>query len=143
MSDYAKWGKAYYQAHRAEILAAEKDKKRWLEYYEKNKEAIAERNRQRYYEKKGLPVPEKGAARERKGGRPPAPNKEFIERFEKLVSEMRELAPQVMRRKKKVKAPVPLLPASPVSEAEPVNSVELNPEPPRLTVDEGEIPAPV
>jgi hypothetical protein len=128
MSDYTKWGKAYYQAHREEILSAEKDKKRWVEYYEKNKEVVAERNRRRYYEKKGLPVPEKGVARERKGGRPPAPTAELVERFAALVSEMRELAPQVMRRKKTAKAPV--------SEEEPVNSVELNTEPPRLTVDE-------
>ena len=28
MSDYAKYGKAYYQAHREQILAAEKEKKK-------------------------------------------------------------------------------------------------------------------
>ena len=154
MSDYTKWGKAYYQAHREEILAAEKDKKRWLTYYENNKEVIAERNRRKYYEKKGLPVPEKGTAREKKGGRPPAPTNQLVERFEKLVAEMRELAPQVMRRKKgskKVKAPessetaLPPLPASPVpgpdlEEVEPVNTVvhEPNPVPPMLVVDAGQ-----
>lgn len=146
MSDYARWGKAYYQAHREEILAAEKDKKRWLTYYENNKEAIAERNRRKYYEKKGLPVPEKGAPREKKGGRPPAPTTQLVERFEKLVAEMRELAPQVMRRKRKTKsskapevaAAEPALPPLPPSP--PVNSVimEVNPDPPQLVVDAGE-----
>jgi hypothetical protein len=153
MSDYSKWGKAYYQAHRDTILAAEKDKKRWLDYYQKNKEEIAERNRRRYYEKKGLPVPEKGAPREAsKPGRPQAPNNELVERFEKLVAELRELAPQVVKPKKVKKAkkaktpdqaPMPDLPASPPSQVEeeaPVNAIEWVSEIVDPAVTEGEVP---
>jgi hypothetical protein len=104
-SDYEKYGRAYYQAHRADILAAEKDKKRWKDYYSSNKSAIAERNRMRYYEKKGLPVPEKGASKGR-AGRPPAPDTALVERFESLVAELRTLAPHVVKPKKSKKKPV-------------------------------------
>jgi hypothetical protein len=99
-SDYVKYGRAYYQSHRSDILAAEKEKKRWVDYYQKNKEAIAERNRQRYYTRKGMAVPEKGTARGSKPGRPPAPDNALVERFEALVAELRELAPQVVKPKK-------------------------------------------
>lgn len=142
MSDYAKWGKAYYQAHRDTILAAEKEKKRWLDYYQKNKEAIAERNRRRYYEKKGLPVPEKGAPREAtKPGRPPAPNNELVERFEKLVAELRELAPQVVKPKKAKKAKKAKVPdQAPPAEEAPANTVEWDSAIVDPAVAEGEVP---
>jgi hypothetical protein len=63
MSDYERYGKQYYLENREKILAAEKEKKRWLTYYEENKAVVAERNRRRYYEKRGLPVPEKRATK--------------------------------------------------------------------------------
>lgn len=129
MSDYSRWGKAYYQNHREEILAAEKDKKRWLEYYQKNKEAIAERNRRRYYEKKGLPVPAKDAPRIPRSGRPPNPNEEIVKRFEQLVAELRDIAPQVMRKKKTKKAKG----TTEEPEVAPVNTVEWDAE----IVDDG------
>lgn len=119
MSDYTKYGKAYYQAHRDQILAAEKEKKRWVDYYERNKEAIAERNRRRYYEKRGLPIPEKGTARSpSRPGPPPPPDKALIERFEVLVAELRSLAPHVVKPKKakkakKAKAPAEATPTLP------------------------------
>lgn len=105
MTDYAKWGKAYYEAHKTEILNAEKEKKRWLDYYQKNKDLIAERNRKRYYEKRGLAVPEK--VPKVKKTKPPAPDPAIVERFEKLVEELRVLAPQVVKpkRTRKIKAP--------------------------------------
>lgn len=37
----------YYLTHRDEILQKEKEKKRWLTYYEANKEAIKARRKQR------------------------------------------------------------------------------------------------
>lgn len=121
MSDYSKWGKAYYEAHKAEILAAEKDKKRWLDYYQKNKEAIAERNRRRYYERKGLPVPEKVPKVKKERVKPPAPDKAMVERFEKLVEELRGLVPQVVKpkRSKSKKAK-----DSSGEESAPVNQIE-------------------
>lgn len=121
-SDYAKYGRAYYQAHKTEILAAEKEKKRWKDYYASNKEKIAERNRVRYYAKKGVPVPDKDAPKVAKPGRPRAPDNALVERFESLVAELRSLAPHVVKPKKvrrAKKAPeqtVPALPPSPPGE---------------------------
>ena len=104
MSDYSKWGKKYYMDHREEILTSEKEKKRWLDYYARNKEVISERNRARYYEKRGLPVPPKGskaattaAARAERKAKPVV-DKELVERFEKLVGELRDLAPHVVKK---------------------------------------------
>ena len=42
-SRYERFGKAYYEKNKGTLLAAEKDKKRWVEYYEKNKEVIQEK----------------------------------------------------------------------------------------------------
>lgn len=111
MTDYARWGKAYYAAHRAEILEGEKERKRWVEYYAKNREAIAERNRRRYYEKKGLPVPEKfSKAQKPKEPRAPrvpkTPAPEVVSRFEELIAELRVLAPQVVKKGRSKKKPV-------------------------------------
>lgn len=96
MSDYTKWGKAYYEAHKSEILAKEKDSKRWLSYYERNKDAVKERARKRYYESKGVPVPEV---------KPKIihsiPDRENVKRLEELVAELRELVPQVVKPKRK------------------------------------------
>jgi hypothetical protein len=140
MTDYAKYGKAYYQAHREQILAAEKEKKRWVDYYERNKEAIAERNRRRYYEKKGLPVPAKGARPPSRPGRPPAPDPDLVERFETLVAELRTLAPHVVKPKKakktkekKAKEP-PALPPSPPGEETPKEEGNDSPAPEVLPV---------
>lgn len=119
MSDYSKWGKAYYETHKAEILMAEKEKKRWLDYYQKNKEAIAERNRKRYYEKRGIAVPEKVPKVKKEKVKAPAPDPVILERFEKLVEELRVLAPQVVKpkRTRKAKAPVNVIEHVPESPA--------------------------
>ena len=108
MSDYSKWGKAYYETNKAAILEAEKEKKRWLDYYQKNKEVIAERNRRRYYERKGLPVPEKVQRVKKERVKTPVPDTAMVDRFEKLVEELRSLVPQVVKpkRTRKAKAPV-------------------------------------
>lgn len=96
-SKYSKSGKAYYEAHKEELLAAEKDKKRWLSYYERNREAVKERNRQQYYLKQGRPVPPLRP----KPATAPAPPPESVElkRLEELVAELRQLVPEVMKKK--------------------------------------------
>jgi hypothetical protein len=43
MSSYLPKHRNYYQSHRDQIMAKESEKKRWLDYYERNKEAIKER----------------------------------------------------------------------------------------------------
>ena len=43
MSSYLPKHRNYYQSHRDQIMAKESEKKRWLDYYERNKETIKER----------------------------------------------------------------------------------------------------
>jgi hypothetical protein len=87
----------YYQKNKDNILAKEKENKRWLGYYERNKEAIRERNLQRYYLKQGREKPPAKVAA-------PPPDNSKIERLEKLVAELRELVPTVMKPKRSKKA---------------------------------------
>ena len=86
--------KRYYVKNKDKILAKEKETKRWIEYYQKNKDAIRERNFNRYYAKQGRerPAPKQP---------PPPPDNTKIEKLEALVAELRELVPQVMKPKKK------------------------------------------
>jgi len=110
--------KRYYVKNKDKILAKEKETKRWIEYYQKNKEAIRERNIARYYAKQGRerPAPKQ----------PPAPpDNTKIEKLEALVAELRELVPQVMKPKKKKAAPVAETPA-----AAPANEIVLHVEEP-------------
>jgi thymidylate synthase len=90
--------KKYYAKNREAILAKEKEDKRWIGYYERNKEAIRERNLARYYAKQGREKPEPRAP-------VVPPDNSKIEKLEKLVAELRELVPNVMKQKKK-KVPV-------------------------------------
>lgn len=48
MSSYQQKHRNYYLKNREEILAGEKQKKRWLTYYENNKETILLKRKQRY-----------------------------------------------------------------------------------------------
>jgi len=91
--------KRYYEKNKEAILAREKERKRWVDYYSRNKETIRERNLQRYYDKAGRPRPEPKAP-------VPPPDNSKIEKLEALVAELRELVPQVMKPKKK-KIPAP------------------------------------
>ena len=101
--------KKYYQKNKETILAKEKENKRWLSYYERNKEAIRERNLIRYYTKQGREKPEPRPA--------PAPvDNSKVERLEALVAELRELVPHVVK-PKKVKKAVVEAPALQVVEA--------------------------
>jgi hypothetical protein len=93
------YSKAYYLKNKDKILAKEKETKRWIEYYQRNKDAIRERNIERYYARLG---------RERPAPRqppPPPPDNTKIEKLEAIVAELRQLVPQVMKPKKVKKAP--------------------------------------
>jgi hypothetical protein len=96
---YERFGKTYYDNHKEEILAKEKDKKRWLSYYERNKDAVKERNRAAYYKRLGREVPPPKT----KPAPPvtPAPPVKPLEvkRLEELVTELRSLLPEVMKKK--------------------------------------------
>ena len=76
----------------------EADLPRWKRYYDANRERVKERNRARYYTKKGLEVPP------RKTPRVPAPKPEIgaenVKRIEELIEELRGLIPSAMRKSK-------------------------------------------
>ena len=98
---YASSGKAYYEANKTNILAAEKETKRWLSYYERNREVVKERNRRAYYTKLGREMP---PLRAKPATRVPVPVPLEIKRLEELVAELRVLIPEVMKKKARVKA---------------------------------------
>jgi hypothetical protein len=99
----ANYSKKYYEKNKDKILAKEKETKRWLSYYERNKELVRERNLARYYTKQGRERPPPKQP-------PPPPDNSKIEKLEALVAELRELVPQVMKPKKvkKIVAPIPV-----------------------------------
>ena len=120
MSKYMKTGKAYYEAHKEQLLADEKDKKRWLSYYDRNKEAVKERNRARYYTKRGLPVPPPKVKKEpletpEKPPVPVIPEKTLeMKRLEELVVELRDLLPEVVKKKARPRHDRVVAPAAPL-----------------------------
>lgn len=85
-STYTAAAKAFYERHREEILAKEKEKKRWVEYYQKNKEKIAERRKQLRKTKPVRPIDE-----------------EKIKRYEEIMAELPELKKEVMLKKRREK----------------------------------------
>jgi hypothetical protein len=77
----------YYVKHKSEIGAKEKEAKRWIEYYEKNKEAVKRRNLERYYKKREeyFTSPEYLAEVKR------------MEELNTIVARLTELIPEVMK----------------------------------------------
>lgn len=61
--------KRYYLKNRERILAREKEKRRWVTYYEKNKETVNARHRAAYQRRKELAA---AAAAESPASGPPA-----------------------------------------------------------------------
>jgi hypothetical protein len=106
----------YYKKNKSTILAKEKETKRWVDYYQRNKDAIKERNINRYYEKQGRERPPPKQP-------PPPPDNTAIEKLEALVAQLRELVPQVMKTKKEKKFPVLGVPALPANEVVYLGSV--------------------
>jgi len=87
----------YYNKNKDIILAKEKENKRWIDYYARNKEVIRERNLVRYYAKQGRERPEPRPA-------PPPVDNTKAERLEALVAELRELIPHVVKPRRSRKA---------------------------------------
>lgn len=92
MTSYLGPQKKYYEDHKQDILAKEKENKRWIAYYERNRETIKKRNLEAYHRKKAA---EKAAK---------APVVQAASaRLEVLIAELKELMPIINPRKRKVK----------------------------------------
>ncbi len=85
--------KRYYAEHKEEVLAKQKERRRWLTYYERHRDEAKEKVRARYYLKQGREVP---PAKERKP-RTPKPTEKEVERMAELLAELRELVPYAMK----------------------------------------------
>lgn len=113
-SKYVASGKAYYEANKETILATERETKRWLSYYERNRDAVKERNRAAYYLRAGRVVP---PLRAKPATAVPVPLRSVeIKRIEELVAELRLLVPEVMKKKARAHAPVVEMPVLIVTE---------------------------
>lgn len=98
---YASPAQKYYQANKDEILQKEKEKKRWLDYYERNKEAVRKRNLERYYKKKESIAP------------PPPPDTTKLERLDAILAELKELVPSLVKTRRRKNSPVSVAPTTP------------------------------
>jgi phosphoglucomutase len=77
----------YYVKHKDTIASKEKEARRWVEYYEKNKEAVKKRNLERYHKKREeyFKSPEYQAEVKR------------MEELNTIVARLTELIPEVMK----------------------------------------------
>jgi hypothetical protein len=99
---YTQANKTYYSTHKEAILAKERETKRWLSYYERNKEAIKQKNLARYHAKRAATNPP---------APPPDPAIEEarVKRLAEIVAELHELLPATIkspRRKRKTETAV-------------------------------------
>lgn len=95
-STYTPSAKKYYENHKDEILAKEKEQKRWVSYYERNKDAIKKKNLERYHSKrasKNPPTP------------PPDPAVEEarVKRLNEIIAELHQLLPSTIKPPRKRK----------------------------------------
>lgn len=101
---YTPSAKKYYETHKDGILAKEKETKRWISYYQRNKEAIKKKNLERYHAKRGTCPPP-----------PPDPDAEAqkMKRLNEIIAELHQLIPSAIKppRKRKTNpvAPVELV----------------------------------
>jgi hypothetical protein len=77
----------YYAKHKDTIASKEKEARRWVEYYEKNKDAVKKRNLERYHKKREeyFKSPEYQAEVKR------------MEELNTIVARLNELIPEVMK----------------------------------------------
>lgn len=77
----------YYAKHKDTIASKEKEARRWIDYYEKNKEAVKKRNLERYHKKREdyFKSPEYQAEVKR------------MEELNTIVARLTELIPEVMK----------------------------------------------
>jgi hypothetical protein len=90
---YGEAKKRYYEKNKETIAEKEKEEKRWREYYEKNKEAVKRRNLERYYAKQGRtppPPPE-----------PISPDLPPVEDVRALIKRLQEILPSLVKAEKK------------------------------------------
>ena len=99
-STYCEKHATYYAKHKDSIASKEKEAKRWMTYYERNKEAVKRRNLERYHKKREnyFTSPEYLAEQER------------VKELNTIVARLTELIPEVMkvprRRRSTEKTPV-------------------------------------
>lgn len=101
---YKPANKAYYDSHKDAILAKERESKRWISYYERNREVIKQKNLARYHAKQSaakppIPVPD------------PAVEEARTKRLAEIVAELHQLLPATIkspRRKRKTEV-VPIV----------------------------------
>jgi DNA repair photolyase len=86
-SSYGEKHANYYVKHKDSIASKEKEARRWVEYYEKNKEAVKKRNLERYHKKREeyFSSPEYQAEVKR------------MEELNTIVARLTELIPEVMK----------------------------------------------
>jgi hypothetical protein len=86
-SSYSEKHANYYAKHKDTIASKEKEARRWVEYYEKNKEIVKKRNLERYHKKREeyFTSPEYHAEVKR------------MEELNTIVARLTELIPEVMK----------------------------------------------
>ena len=86
-SSYSEKHANYYVKHKDSIASKEKEARRWISYYEKNKEAVKKRNLERYHKKREeyFASPEYQAEVKR------------MEELNTIVARLTELIPEVMK----------------------------------------------
>jgi len=86
-SSYSEKHANYYAKHKDSIASKEKEARRWVSYYEKNKEAVKKRNLERYHKKREdyFASPEYQAEVKR------------MEELNTIVARLTELIPEVMK----------------------------------------------
>ena len=86
-SSYSEKHANYYVKHKDSIASKEKEARRWVDYYEKNKEAVKKRNLERYHKKREeyFASPEYQAEVKR------------MEELNTIVARLTELIPEVMK----------------------------------------------
>jgi DNA repair photolyase len=86
-SSYTENHAKYYAKHKDTIASKEKEARRWVEYYEKNKDAVKKRNLERYHKKREeyFKSPEYQAEVKR------------MEELNTIVARLTELIPEVMK----------------------------------------------
>jgi hypothetical protein len=93
--------KTYYAKNKATIAEKEKADKRWVGYYQANKEVIRKRNLERYYAKQGRTPPP-----------PPAPVPDLaVEDVKTLIKRLQDILPVLVKSEKKKRGKSP--PAAP------------------------------
>lgn len=96
---YSDAKKRYYEKNKETIAEKEKDEKRWRDYYEKNKEAVKRRNLERYYAKQGRTPPA-----------PLSPDLPPADDIRALIKRLQDILPVLTKAEKKKRGKSPPAP---------------------------------